>query len=190
MAKKIKAKKYPILLEILPLFLFFILTKYFNIFVATAFLVITSVSNFVMSYLYTKQVHAIPVITTFLAVVFGGLTIYLENDVFIKFKISLMNFLFAFFLIIGPLFNKNFLKLVFKEQVDLTDKGWEKLNLAWIVFFIFLGCLNEYIWRNYSTALWVNFKVFGIFGLTSIFLLLQLPVIKKYHKGKDQDTLL
>jgi len=177
-----KVKKYPIILEILPLFFFFGLTKYYDIFIATGFLILTSVLNFILSYWHTKYIHVIPLITSFLAVVFGGLTLVFANDVFIKFKVSLMNFIFAFCLIIGPLFNKNVLKLVFKDQAHLTDKGWEKLNLVWIVFFIGLGTLNEVIWRHFSTDIWVNFKVFGIFGLTTIFLIAQIPFIKKHSK--------
>lgn len=177
-----KTKKYPILLEILPLFVFFGLTKYYDIFVATGFLIVTSLLNLVLSYWYTKRIHVIPLLTSLLAVVFGGLTIFFANDVFIKFKVSLMNFIFAFCLIIGPLFNKNVLKLVLQDQASLTDKGWEKLNLVWIVFFIALGTLNEIIWRHFSTDIWVNFKVFGIFGLTTLFLIAQIPFIKKHSK--------
>lgn len=177
-------KKYPIILEILPLFIFFALTKYYDIFIATGFLILTSLFNFIVSYWYTKHTHVIPLITCLLAVVFGGLTLFFANDVFIKFKVSLMNFIFALCLIIGPLFNKNVLKLVFKDQASLTDKGWEKLNLVWIIFFIFLGTLNEIVWRNFSTNMWVNFKVFGIFGLTTLFLIAQIPFIKKHSSSK------
>ncbi|MCL2567800.1 MAG: septation protein IspZ [Alphaproteobacteria bacterium] len=175
-----KEKKYPIILEIIPIFLFFVLSKYYDIFVATGSLMITSFANLVAGYLYTKSFHAISVITVSLALIFGSLTLILDNENFIKFKITIMNVVFASVLISGYFFKKNFLKIVFKSQVNLTDHGWNRLTLYWIIFFFSLAALNEIIWRHVSTDLWVDFKVFGILGLTFLFVLIQYPLIKKY----------
>lgn len=182
-----KEKKYPAILEIIPIFLFFALSKYYDIFIATGALIITSCINLVVGYLYTKTFHAISVITAALAVVFGGLTIILDNESFIKIKVTIINIIFALMLLFGYFFKKNFLKLTFQSQINLQDKGWNRLTMYWIVFFIALATLNEIIWRHFSTNAWVNFKVFGIFGLTFLFLLIQYPLIKKYIVNPDID---
>ena len=174
-----KEKKYPAILEIIPIFLFFALSKYFDIFVATGALVITSCINLVFGYLYTKTFHAISVITAALAIIFGSLTIILDNESFIKIKVSIINIIFALILLSGYFFKKNFLKITFQSQINLEDAGWKKLTMYWIIFFIALATLNEFIWRHFSTNAWINFKVFGIFGITFLFLLIQYPLIKK-----------
>ncbi|MDR0485039.1 MAG: septation protein IspZ [Alphaproteobacteria bacterium] len=180
-----KEKKYPVILEIIPIFLFFALSKYYDIFIATGSLMITSFANLIVGYLYTKSFHAISVITTALAVIFGSLTLLLGNENFIKFKVTLMNVIFATVLISGYFFKRNFLKLIFRTQIDLTDKGWQRLNLYWIFFFLGLATLNEIIWRHFSTDLWVDFKAFGIFGLTFLFMVIQYPLVKKYLISKN-----
>jgi intracellular septation protein len=179
-----KNKNYPAILEILPLFLFFALNKYYDIFVATGALIFTSIINFAIAYWYTKTIHPIPLITVVLAVIFGGLTIIFHNDSFIKLKVTIINVCFAGILIAGYLFKTNFLKIVFKSNLNLEEKGWKILNNYWITFFITLAIINEIIWRNFSTEAWVNFKVFGIIVLSFIFLILQFPIIKKYSKTK------
>lgn len=175
-----KERKYPAILEIIPIFLFFALSKYYDIFIATGALVITSFINLVVGYLYTRTFHAISLITAALAIVFGSLTIILDNESFIKIKVTLMNAIFALILLSGHFFKKNFLKVAFQSQIQLKNEGWKKLTSYWIIFFITLAVLNEIIWRNFSTDSWINFKVFGIFGMTFLFLLLQYPLIKKY----------
>ncbi len=183
---KIKKKAYPVFIEIIPLLLFFILSKYSNIFIATGVLAITSFLNLIACYLYTKQWHIISVITTILAVVFGGLTVFLNNDSFIKIKVTLINLIFSIALASGYIFKKNYLKWVFHSQIKLSNPAWNRLTCYWIFFFLFLAILNELIWRNFSTSAWVNFKVFGILGLTFSFLLLQYPFLKKYKINKDK----
>ncbi len=175
-----KKKKYPAILELIPIFLFFALSKYYDIFIATGALVITSCVNLVIGYLYTKTFHAISLITATLAVIFGTLTIVLDNESFIKVKVTIINLIFAIILLSGYFFKKNFLKIAFNSQIRLYNDGWNKLTLYWIIFLIFLAGLNEIIWRHFSTEVWVNFKVFGIFGLTFLFLLIQYPLIRKY----------
>ncbi|MFL1780830.1 Intracellular septation protein A [Candidatus Hepatincolaceae symbiont of Richtersius coronifer] len=175
-------KKYPIFLEILPLFLFFIINKFYGIFVATGVLIVFSLLNLIMAYVYTKVFHLIPLITTFLAVLFGGLTLILHNGDFIKIKITLMNLLFALILITGLVFKKNFLRLLLADGLSLKDKGWHILTISWSSFFMCLAIMNEIVWRHFSTDTWVNFKVFGILGLSIAFTLLQLPIVHKYKQ--------
>lgn len=178
-------RTYPLLLEVIPLFLFFILTKYTTIYIATGVLIVTSLFNLIFGYLYTRKIHPVSVITTILALVFGSFTIILQDDSFIKFKVTLMNLLFAAVLSSTYIFKKNFLKMVFQDQVNLYNKGWKILNIAWIMFFLLLATLNEIVWRHFSTNTWVNFKVFGIIGLSFIFLIIQMPIIRRYSKSKQ-----
>lgn len=174
-------RKYPVFLEILPVFLFLGFSKAFNIFVATEVLMITSLFNIIVGYLYTKKFNLIPIITTVLAMIFGGLTILLHDPSFIKIKITIINLLFATILITGMIFKKNFLKLILHNQLKINNQGWKILNQIWIVFFIFLAILNEIVRHLVSTDMWVNFKVFGILSLTLLFSILQYPIIKKYE---------
>ena len=181
---KKKQKKYPIIFEFLPLILFFILNKFFGIFFATGALIFTSIINFIGSYIYTRTLHPIAIITLILALIFGSLTLLFHEDSFIKIKITLMNLIFAGGLLSGYIFKRNFLRFIFRDQLSLTKVGWNVLNVIWIIFFIFLAVLNEIIWRNVSTNAWVNFKVFGILGLSMLFIIVQMPLLHKYSIKK------
>lgn len=180
-------KRYPVFLEIIPIFLFFIGNKYFGIYVGTGILMVTSLLNLIFAYIYTKTIHVIPVITCMLAVIFGGLTIFLHDPSFIKIKVTLLNLFFAASLFVGLLFKKNFLKITLNSQLEITDYGWNLLIRYWITFFLLLAVLNEVVYRNVDTNTWVNFKVFGITILTIIFSVAQLPIINKHKITKEKD---
>ena len=122
-----------------------------------------------------------PAVGAIIILVFGGLTLYFNNDVFFKMKPTIINLLFAGILFAGNLMNKQLLKLLLGEALKLQDQGWYILTQRWIGFFIALAILNEIIWRTQSTDLWVNFKVFGILPLTFIFTITQYSVIKKFQ---------
>jgi intracellular septation protein len=175
-------KKYPFILELIPLVLFFLLSKYYNIYVATASLMITSFINLIISYFYVKKIETMPLLTVIFALVFGSLTLLLQDDSFIKIKVTIMNVIFALALFVGIIIRKNFLKLIMSNHLTLEDKGWKILNIIWILFFVFLAVVNEIIWRNFSTDTWINFKAFGIIGLTLVFSIVQVPIFTKYKK--------
>ncbi len=179
---EVNNKKYPFILEIIPVALFFILSKYYDIYVATASLMISSVINIIISYFYTKKLHTMPLVTVIFAIVFGSLTLLLQDDTFIKIKITIIYLVLATALLSGFLFKKNLLKLILFSHIAFEDKGWSILTLLWAGFFVLLAIVNEIIWRNFSTDTWINFKVFGIFILMFIFLLIQVPIISKYKK--------
>jgi intracellular septation protein len=112
--------------------------------------------------------------------VFGGLTLWLQNETFIKVKVTLINALFGTILLSGLFFGKQLLKLVLGEALKMDDEGWRILTLRWGLFFFALAGLNEIVWRTVSTDLWVNFKVFGILPLTLLFALSQAPLMNRH----------
>jgi intracellular septation protein len=123
-----------------------------------------------------------PIVTGIFIILFGGLTLFFQNENFIKFKPTIINIIFAFILLSGLKFNKLFLKMAMSKAFVLQDKTWKKLTVRWSAFFVLLAILNELVWRTQSTDFWVSFKVFGILPLTLIFALLQLPIITKDSK--------
>ena len=151
-----------------------------GIFVATAVFIPAILAALAVSYALTRHIAVMPVVTAVIVVVFGGLTLALQNETFIKLKPTLVYLLFAATLLGGLAFKKPLLGMVFDSVFNLTDEGWRKLTLRWGVFFVLLAVLNEIVWRNFSTDAWVNFKVFGFLPLTMIFAAAQVPLLQKY----------
>ena len=145
-------------------------------------MIISTLIAVVAVYFIEKKIPYIPLIGATLISIFGGLSLYFNDPIFLYIKPTIINIIFALTLLIGNIFFKvNFLKFFFKNAFQLNDVGWAKLNNRWAFFFLFLAILNELIWRTQSEAMWVNFKVWGIIPLTFIFTALQLPLIKKYR---------
>ena len=165
-----------------PLLIFF--TIYYksgnNLIVAIPPLIMATIVAVALSYFIEKKIPYIPLIGGIIISFFGGLTLYFNNPIFLYIKPTVINLAFAATLLLGRVFNKNFLKYFFKKSFQLNDFGWNKLNNRWAYFFIFLAFINEIIWRTQSEIMWVNFKVWGILPLTFIFTALQLPLINKY----------
>ena len=168
------------LIEIIPLILFFIANAKYGIIFATKTFVITTLIALIISYLYFKKISTLLLITTFLVLIFGGLTIFFKDPTFIKLKPTIVYFLFSLFLFLGLALKKNFLQIYLSSLIKLNDTGWNILTKRWGIFFLLMALLNETIWRNFSTDFWVSFKVFGFLPLTIIFTLLQQNLIKKY----------
>ena len=122
-----------------------------------------------------------PTVGAGIVLIFGGLTIYFDNEVFIKMKPTIINLVFAVILYGGMLVRKPLLKILLGAALKLEEEGWRILTYRWIGFFIALAILNEIVWRTQSTDIWVNFKVFGILPITFIFTMSQFPLIKKYQ---------
>jgi intracellular septation protein len=167
-------------LDLGPLVLFFLANSRYGIFAATATFMVAVLAALLVSYVLTRQLPIMPVVTAIIVVVFGGLTLLLHNDLFIKIKPTIIYVLFGGVLLGGLLFGKSFLGIVFDSLFHLTEEGWRKLTLRWALFFFVLAVLNEIVWRNASTDAWVNFKVFGVVPLTFLFGALQYPLLKKY----------
>jgi intracellular septation protein len=120
-------------------------------------------------------------------VVFGGLTLFLQNEIFIKLKPTIVNTLFGLVLLGGLYFRKPLLQIVLDSMFELTEEGWRKLTLRWALFFFALAALNEIVWRTQTTDFWVSFKVFGIMPITIAFALAQTPLLLRYEVGKKAE---
>ena len=168
------------LIEIIPLILFFITNAKYGIIVATKVFVITTIIALIVSYLHLKKISTPLLITSFLILIFGGLTIFFKDPTFIKLKPTIVYLLFSSFLFVGLALKKNFLKIYLSSLIKLNDVGWNILTKRWGIFFLTMAILNEIIWRNFSTDFWVSFKVFGFLPITIIFMILQNNLMKKY----------
>ena len=169
-----------LVLDLGPLILFFFANERFGIFAATATFMVAVLAALIVSYVITRHLPIMPVVTAFIVLVFGGLTLFLHDATFIKVKPTIIYSLFGAVLLGGLLFNKSLLGVVFDSLFHLTDEGWRKLTWRWTIFFFALAVLNEIVWRNTSTDVWVEFKVFGVVPLTFLFAALQYPLTKKY----------
>ena len=170
-----------IFFDIGPLAVFFIFYTRGNLQSAILPFMIATVIAVLFSYIVDKKIPIMPTVGAGIILVFGGMTIYFDNEIFFKMKPTIINLLFAVILYAGQLLNKPILKYLLGSALKLEDLGWQILSKRWIGFFIALAILNEIIWRTQSTDMWVNFKVFGILPITFIFTMTQFPLIKKYH---------
>jgi intracellular septation protein len=167
-------------LDIGPLVLFFAANAKFGIFAATAAFMVAVVAALLVSYVMIRQWPIMPVVTAIVVVVFGGLTLVLHDDTFIKLKPTIIYTLFGGVLLGGYILGKPFLEIVFDAMFHLTPEGWRRLTLRWALFFLVMAVVNEAVWRTQSTDFWVNFKVFGFMPLTFLFAALQVPLLTRY----------
>ena len=172
---------YKILIDIGPLAVFFIFYTRSGLQASILPLMIATVIAVLFSYILEKKIPIMPTVGAGIVLVFGGLTIYFDNEVFIKMKPTIINLVFAVILYGGMLIKKPFLKILLGAALKLEEEGWRILTNRWIGFFIALAILNEIVWRTQSTDIWVNFKVFAILPITFIFTMTQFPLIKKYQ---------
>jgi intracellular septation protein len=169
-----------LVLDLGPLLLFFLANSRYGIFAATATFMVAVLAALAVSYVMTRHLPIMPVVTAIIVLVFGTLTLVLHDATFIKVKPTIIYALFGAVLLGGLYFNKPLLGVVFDSLFHLTGEGWRKLTWRWAIFFLALAVLNEIVWRNTSTNVWVDFKVFGVTPLTFVFAALQAPLVKKY----------
>ena len=172
---------YKLLIDIGPLAVFFIFYTKSGLQASILPFMLATVIAVLFSYILEKKIPIMPTVGAGIVLLFGGLTIYFDNDVFFKMKPTIINVLFAVILYGGILINKPLLKYLLGAALKLEEAGWKILTQRWIGFFIALAVLNEIVWRTQSTDVWVNFKVFGILPITFIFTMTQFPLIKKYQ---------
>jgi intracellular septation protein len=163
--------------------LFFIANQLGGIMPATAVFMVATVTAVVLSVRLEKRWPIMPMVGCVFVLVFGGLTLWLDNDLFIKLKPTVVNLLFAGILFTGLATGRNFLKLMMGTVFELDESGWRILTWRWAVFFVVLAVINEVVWRNFTTEFWAGFKLFGILPLTLVFAMAQMPVLMK-HQAK------
>lgn len=175
---------FKMLLEVGPIAVFFLFNSRSGIFYGTAAFMIATVVALVASQRLLGRIPVMPLVSGVFVLVFGGLTLILQDELFIKMKPTIVNTLFAIILLMGLAFGEAYLKMIFGEVFRLTEEGWRILTFRWAIFFIFLAVLNEIVWRGFSTDFWIGFKVWGIMPLTMIFAVAQVGLIKR-HEAAD-----
>jgi intracellular septation protein len=184
-------------LELGPLALFFFGNAYGDrfgfpegqrIFAATGVFIVATVIALGISYLLVRKLPIMPVVSGIVVVVFGGLTLFLQDETFIKLKPTIVNTMFGIVLLGGLYFRKPLLQIVLDSVFDLDEEGWRKLTFRWALFFFALAVLNEIVWRTQTTDFWVSFKVFGIMPLTIAFALAQTPLLLRHEIKKAEEA--
>jgi intracellular septation protein len=181
MDKKQPHPLFKLATELGPLLIFFFANAKANLFVATGAFMVAVVIAMIASYVVTRHVPMMTIVTAIVVIVFGTLTLVLHDETFIKMKPTIVYALFASILGGGLLFGRSFIAIMFDQMFNLTARGWRILTLRWALWFFAMAVLNEIIWRTHSTDFWVNFKVFGMVPLTMLFAVTQMPLVKRYH---------
>jgi intracellular septation protein len=168
-------------LELGPLLVFFIANAHWSIFIGTAAFMAAVLLALAVSYVLTRSVPVIALLSTVVVIVFGGLTLILHDAMFIKLKPTIIYTLFGTILLAGLAVGRPLLTIVFGEVFELTPEGWRKLTIRWALFFLAMAALNEIVWRTQSTDFWVTFKAFGVLPLTALFAALQVPLVTRHE---------
>ncbi|APO76688.1 intracellular septation protein A [Rhizobium etli 8C-3] len=150
------------------------------LFVATGLFMAATIVSLVVSKLVLGHLPIMPFVSGIVVLIFGSLSIYLQNETFIKMKPTIVNTLFGVALLGGLALGRSLLGYVFNAAFQLDAEGWRKLTVRWGIFFLFLAVLNEAVWRNFSDDFWVTFKVWGTMPITIIFTMAQMPLIMKH----------
>ena len=169
-----------LLVEMGPLVVFFAGNWFGGIFFGTGVFMVATIISLAVSWTLTRKIAMVPLVSAVFVALFGALTLYLQSDLFIKVKVTLINALFGAVLLGGAAFGKSYLKLVMGEAMKLTDEAWRTLSMRWGIFFFAMAGLNEIVWRNFSTDQWVNFKVFGLLPLTLVFAVANAPYMARH----------
>ena len=169
-----------LVIELGPLIVFFAANAIAGIYAGTGAFMVATLVSLAAARLLHRKIPIMLLISGVIVLVFGGLTIFLRDDTFIKLKPTIVYSMFALLLAAGLLLRKPLLELLFGSAFALTEEGWRKLTFRWIVFFVAMALVNEYVWRNFSTDAWVSFKVFGFLPLTLLFAVVQVPLLQRH----------
>jgi intracellular septation protein len=172
------------LFDLFPVIVFFVAFKLQGIYVATAVAIAATVVQIAWVWLKHRKVDGMLWVSLGIIALFGGATLLLQDETFIKWKPTVLYWLFGAVLAVAALIGRNLVRVMLSEQVQLPDPVWSRLNWSWIVFFAFMGALNLYVAYNYSTDHWVNFKLFGGMGLMLLFVVAQALVLSRYADQK------
>jgi len=166
-----------------PIAVFFVAYYTGDLFTATAAIMAATAIAISLSYIYERKVPMMPLLTAIVIGVFGGLTLWLKDDTFIKMKPTIIQALFGLVLLGGLAFRKLFLKSVMGQMWKMNDLAWRTLTVRFSGYFFVMAMINELVWRTQSTDFWVNFKVFGLMGLTFVFIIFQIGFIQRNKKN-------
>ena len=175
------------LLELLPLLVFFVAYMTKGVIWATGALAVASVLIIALIYAIDRTVSKAQVIGVVLVVIFGGLTVYMNDPRYIVAKVSLINVLFGLVLMGGYMFKRAFIKDIMGEAMVMPDHAWMTLSLRWAGFFFFLAALNVFVWYQFSESVWASFKVFGLMGLTMVFAVANAPFMARHIEREDEN---
>jgi len=178
-----------LLFDLFPVVLFFIAYKMYDIYTATAVIIVATIAQVSYVYFKEKKVEKIHIITLILILVLGGLTLILQDEAFIKWKPTLVNWGFAL-VFLGSHFigSKPIIRRMMDAAISLPDPIWVRLSMMWIAFFIISGVTNLYVAFNYDTDTWVDFKLFGLMGMTIVFIIIQGFYINRYMEESDSEA--
>ncbi len=165
----------------LVVFFFFYYNSDKNLKIAIPPFILVTLISLMFVWIIEKKIPMVPLISGILITLFGGLTIYFDNAIFLYIKPTIINILFGLALLLGKFFtDEPILKKIMGKSLSLAPEGWDLLNKRWIYFFFGVAILNECVWRTQSEEFWVNFKVWGLLPITFIFTAFQVPLINKY----------
>ena len=176
------------LLDFIPLIVFFVLYKYADIYIATGALIAATALQIAITYMVYKKCEKMQLITFALVTIFGGMTIAFHNPDFIKWKVSLINWIFAIGLMVSHLMGKSLIKSMLGKELTLPDTVWTRVTWAWVGFFTLSGIVNIILAYHVSLDVWVNFKVFGLFIATLVFTVLTVLYMYKHMPKKDPEA--
>ncbi len=176
------------LFDFIPLLVFFLVYKLADIYQATAALMVVTVLQIAITWFRFRKLEKMHLITLALVLVFGGMTLFFHDDAFIKWKVTVINALFGLALLVSQFaFRKPLIKQMLAKEIQVPDSVWGRVNLAWALFFLVCGALNLYIAFNLPQEIWVNFKVFGLLGLTLLFTLLTGGYLYRHIPAEQND---
>ena len=173
--------------DFVPLVIFGVTYAFTDIFIATIAIVIATLISLGLTYSVEKRIAKAPAVTAIILVFFGILTIVFDDPTFFYVKPTIVSLFFALVLLFGLLTNKQIMKILFEQALELEDEGWTKLSFRWMILFFVLAGVNELVWRNFDETTWVNYKLFGATGITLLFTFAQAPLIMKYQIPQDDE---
>ncbi len=170
-----------LLFDFFPILFFFIAYKLFDIYVATGVAIASTVVQIALSWIRTRTVASMQWVTLAVIIIFGGLTLYLHDEQFIMWKPTVINWLFGGAFLASQFFGQQTaIERILNTNLTLPKPVWRRLNLGWVAFFLLLGGANLYVMRHFDRDIWVNFKLFGMLGLTVVFIVLQSVYLSRY----------
>jgi intracellular septation protein len=178
-----------LLFDFLPIIVFFVVFKFFGIYVATGAAIIVSVLQVASHWFKYRNVQSLQLISLILIVVFGGSTLLLHDVMFIKWKPTVLNWVLALAFIGSRFTSKTIIQRLMESNINLPQTVWRQLNMAWVVFFTLMGIINLWVAYHFDTNTWVNFKLFGMLGLTLIFAILQAIYLARHMPPPNEKTL-